>query len=191
MNKFFKIFFFLVVGFSTQAQNAAKAKGLLDEVSAQIKTYSNITIDFKYSLHNPKENINQESNGNVALQGNLYNLNFMGVTKIFDGKNIAGQVMAAKRQKEAEKARKNQQYITSKKLAERLFAGYPFNVIEVNITDINLINRVTKGTYELGSVFKPFTFASALNNDLIKPETEFLKFLKATMSYFHQLILKK
>jgi hypothetical protein len=55
----------------------------------------------------------------------------------FDGKNIAGQVMAAKRQKEAEKARKNQQYITSKKLAERLFAGYPFNVIEVNITDIN------------------------------------------------------
>jgi outer membrane lipoprotein-sorting protein len=88
MNKFFKIFFFLVVGFSTQAQNAAKAKGLLDEVSAQIKTYSNITIDFKYSLHNPKENINQESNGNVALQGNLYNLNFMGVTKIFDGKNV-------------------------------------------------------------------------------------------------------
>ena len=32
-----------------------------------------------------------------------------------------------------------------------------------NITDINLINRVTKGTYELGSVFKSFTFASALN----------------------------
>ena len=42
-----------------------------------------------------------------------------------------------------------------------------------NITDVNFINRVTKGTYELGSVFKPFTFASALNEDLIKPETEF------------------
>ena len=38
-----------------------------------------------------------------------------------------------------------------------------------SITDVNYINRVTKGTYELGSVFKPFTFASALSNNLIKP----------------------
>jgi cell division protein FtsI (penicillin-binding protein 3) len=48
-----------------------------------------------------------------------------------------------------------------------------------NITDINFINRVTKGTYELGSVFKPFTFASALNENLIKPETEFLDLPKS------------
>ena len=48
-----------------------------------------------------------------------------------------------------------------------------------NITDINFINRVTKGTYEFGSVFKPFTFASALNEDLIKPETEFLDLPKS------------
>ncbi len=48
-----------------------------------------------------------------------------------------------------------------------------------NITDVNFINRVTKGTYELGSVFKPFTFASALNDDLIKPETEFLDLPKS------------
>ena len=71
-----------------QAQNATKAKNLLDEVSAQIKSYDNIVLDFKYSLNNPKENINQESKGNVALKGNLYNLNFMGVTKIFDGKKV-------------------------------------------------------------------------------------------------------
>ena len=42
-----------------------------------------------------------------------------------------------------------------------------------NITDVNFINRVTKGTYEFGSVFKPFTFASALNENLIEPNTEF------------------
>ena len=42
-----------------------------------------------------------------------------------------------------------------------------------NITDVNFINRITKGKYELGSVFKTFTFASALNEDLIEPETEF------------------
>ena len=43
-----------------------------------------------------------------------------------------------------------------------------------NITDVNYINRVTKGTYELGSVFKTFTFASALNENVIEPETKFL-----------------
>ena len=48
-----------------------------------------------------------------------------------------------------------------------------------NITDVNYINRVTKGTYELGSVFKAFTFASALNENVIKPETEFLDLPKS------------
>jgi hypothetical protein len=37
-------------------------------------------------LNNAKENINQESKGNVIMKGNQYVLNFMGVTKIFDGK---------------------------------------------------------------------------------------------------------
>jgi cell division protein FtsI (penicillin-binding protein 3) len=42
-----------------------------------------------------------------------------------------------------------------------------------NITDKNFINRVSKGTYELGSVFKPFTFAAALDMSLIETKTEF------------------
>ena len=46
----------------------------------------NIIIDFKYSLNNLKENINQESKGNVIMKGNMYVFNLMGVTKIFDGK---------------------------------------------------------------------------------------------------------
>ena len=89
MNKFLKVAVLFIFGISTlQAQNTQKAKALLDEVSAKVKTYENIVIDFKYSLNNPKENINQESKGNVTLKGNLYNLNFMGITKIFDGKKI-------------------------------------------------------------------------------------------------------
>jgi cell division protein FtsI (penicillin-binding protein 3) len=52
-----------------------------------------------------------------------------------------------------------------------------------NITDVNFINRVTKGTYELGSVFKAFTFANALNEDLIEPETEFLDLPKSINCY--------
>ena len=41
------------------------------------------------------------------------------------------------------------------------------------INDENYINRATKGVYELGSVFKTFTFAAALNDEKIEPETEF------------------
>jgi len=42
------------------------------------------------------------------------------------------------------------------------------------INDVNYINRITKGTYELGSVFKTFTVASGINEGLIEPDTEFL-----------------
>ena len=88
MKRILSVVFVLFIGLSMQAQDAKKAKELLDQVSAKVKSYNNIVIDFKYSLSNPKEKINQESNGNVALQGNLYHLIFMGVTKIFDGKKV-------------------------------------------------------------------------------------------------------
>lgn len=88
MKRILSVVFLLFIGLSTQAQDAKKAKELLDEVSAKVKSYTNIVIDFKYSISNPAEKINQESNGNVALQGDLYHLNFMGVTKIFDGKKV-------------------------------------------------------------------------------------------------------
>ena len=42
------------------------------------------------------------------------------------------------------------------------------------IEDKNYINRATKGVYELGSVFKTFTIASGLNEEIIEPDTEFL-----------------
>ena len=56
-----------------------------------------------------------------------------------------------------------------------------------SITDVNYINRVTKGTYELGSVFKPFTFASALSKNLIKPETQFLDLPKSIKCDKHEI----
>ena len=39
--------------------------------------------------------------------------------------------------------------------------------------DVNYINRATKGVYELGSVFKTFTLAGALNEGMVKTNTEF------------------
>ena len=42
------------------------------------------------------------------------------------------------------------------------------------INDKNYINRATKGVYELGSVFKTFTYAAGLNEEVINANTEFL-----------------
>ena len=47
------------------------------------------------------------------------------------------------------------------------------------ITDINFINRATKGVYEFGSVFKTFTLAAAFNEKIIEPTTEFLNLPKS------------
>jgi hypothetical protein len=85
MKHFILITFILLFSFSTQAQDK-KAKALLDQVTTKVKSYDNIVIDFKYSLNNAKENINQDSKGNVTMKNNQYVLNFMGITKIFDGK---------------------------------------------------------------------------------------------------------
>ena len=49
------------------------------------------------------------------------------------------------------------------------------------ITDKNYINRVSKGVYEFGSVFKTFTIAAAIDEKLIEPETEFTDLPKTLM----------
>jgi outer membrane lipoprotein-sorting protein len=74
--------------FTTFAQDAKKAKALLTEVSAKVKSYDNISIDFKYVLDNAKENIKQETRGDVTMQGDKYKLNILGITRIFDGKTL-------------------------------------------------------------------------------------------------------
>ena len=47
-----------------------------------------------------------------------------------------------------------------------------------NIKDLNYTNKITKGVYELGSVFKTLTLAAAFQNNLIEPETKFEKLEK-------------
>ena len=47
------------------------------------------------------------------------------------------------------------------------------------ISDINFINRVTKGVYEFGSVFKTFTLAAAFDEKIIEPDTQFINLPKS------------
>ena len=40
-----------------------------------------------------------------------------------------------------------------------------------DVKDKKYMNKITKGVYELGSIFKTFTIALALENDLVTPKT--------------------
>ena len=78
----------LALTFHGFAQDAEKAKALLDEVSAKVKGYDNISIDFKYALQNLSENVDQVTRGDVTIEGEKYVLNVLGITRIFDGKTL-------------------------------------------------------------------------------------------------------
>jgi outer membrane lipoprotein-sorting protein len=73
---------------SISLAQAQSAKTLLNEVSTKVKGYQNIVIDFKWNLNNDKEGVNQDTRGDVSIQGENYMLNMLGVTRMFDGAKI-------------------------------------------------------------------------------------------------------
>ena len=83
MKKFFALIAITLISFNqVEAQNSDKAKALLNEVTTKVKSYSNITIDFDVN------NNGQNSKGNITLNGDKYVLNYMGITRIFDGSKV-------------------------------------------------------------------------------------------------------
>ena len=83
-----KIVVFILAVCSISLAQAQDAKTLLNEVSTKVKSYNNIVIDFKWNLNNSKENVNQDTRGDVSIQGDNYLLNMLGVTRMFDGEKI-------------------------------------------------------------------------------------------------------
>lgn len=88
MKKALVLITILFLSLSANAQDDAKAKALLTEVSKKVKSYENISIDFKYVLENKSEDIKQETRGDVVLAGDKYRLNILGITRIFDGSKL-------------------------------------------------------------------------------------------------------
>ena len=56
------LLFSLLLG-PVQAQDAARAKSLLDEVYNKVKSYENIVVDFKFDLYNSEADVRQETRG--------------------------------------------------------------------------------------------------------------------------------
>lgn len=86
-----KIFFttaIILIAFFAQAQQDAKAKGILDQVSAKTRSYKSISADFSFSMVNKAMSINEKNDGSIKLKGQKYLVDLPGAgLKIYsDGK---------------------------------------------------------------------------------------------------------
>lgn len=124
----FRMAFFIFLSFTSVQAQDKKAKDLLNQVTTKIKSYNNIVIDFKYSLNNVKENLNQDSKGNVTMKGNQYVLNFMGVTKIFDGQKNYTIVPEDEEVTISKVNKKEDSVITPSKMLTFFNSGYKYTM---------------------------------------------------------------
>ena len=77
--------------FKLFAQTTHKeAKELLNKAADKLQSGKSYTIDFEYLFENTKVNppIRQTERGQIHLQGNKYQLTFLGMEQIFDGKKL-------------------------------------------------------------------------------------------------------
>jgi outer membrane lipoprotein-sorting protein len=88
MKKLGIVFALLLVTSISNAQSSNKAKALLDEVYAKVKSYDNIFVDFKFDLNNAEAGINQETRGDVTLAGEMYIFNYLGSQQLYDGNKV-------------------------------------------------------------------------------------------------------
>jgi len=78
----------ILIAFFAQAQQDAKAKGILDQVSAKTRSFKSISADFSFSMTNKAMSINEKNDGSIKLKGQKYLVDLPGAgIKIFsDGK---------------------------------------------------------------------------------------------------------
>lgn len=76
----------------TFSQNSKEAKSLLDQVSTKMGAYKNMYIGFNQTLSNKdagiKEGDEPPIRGEINLQGEKYNLKYLGNNFIYDGKKL-------------------------------------------------------------------------------------------------------
>lgn len=82
----------LWISYSGYSQNETAAKSLLDEVSSKMGAYNNMFIGFSQTLTNEEAGIQEGDEppirGEITMQGEKYNLNYLGNNFIFDGKKL-------------------------------------------------------------------------------------------------------
>ncbi|WP_369049234.1 outer membrane lipoprotein carrier protein LolA [Tenacibaculum sp. UWU-22] len=91
MKKITLLFLTVLLSFNIMAQSSStQAKKILDEVSAKMGAYKNMYIGFTSTLSNKDAGVTNDPpiRGNITLEGEKYNLQYLGNDFIFDGKKL-------------------------------------------------------------------------------------------------------
>ncbi|QTE22933.1 LolA family protein [Polaribacter cellanae] len=92
MKKITVLFLSIFLTTITFSQNSEKAKSLLDEVSAKMGAYKNMSIGFSQTLSNEEAGIKEGDEppirGEIKLEGEKYILDYLGNQFIYDGKKL-------------------------------------------------------------------------------------------------------
>ena len=80
----------IILGITSVKVNAqitdTKAKATLDSVSAAMKSYSTMKIEFTYTMVNAKTKVNETKAGTIQIKGSKFKLEIGGQTVYCDGK---------------------------------------------------------------------------------------------------------
>lgn len=88
MKSLFILLLASVTSFSAVAQDDAKAKEILDKLSAKTKAYKTIKADFQITLTNKAEGTSESQAGKIQLKGDKYILTISGQKVISDGNSM-------------------------------------------------------------------------------------------------------
>jgi outer membrane lipoprotein carrier protein len=89
MKKIVTITLSLLISAGSFAQEVdSKAKGILDQLSASTKAYKTIKAEFKFTLNNNSEAINEVQSGKILIKGENYFLSIAGQDVMSDGKAV-------------------------------------------------------------------------------------------------------
>lgn len=83
------------VSFSAQAQDA-KAKAILDKLSAKLKSISSLKANFSFTMNDAKGKSKGSKSGTFLMKGNKYRVNMTGQQIISDGKSVWTYLQANK-----------------------------------------------------------------------------------------------
>lgn len=86
------LFVLLITNSFLFSQNSNEAKSLLEEVSAKMTSYKTLFIDFSQTLINEEAGIKKGDEppirGEIIIAGEKYQLDYLGNTFLYDGKNL-------------------------------------------------------------------------------------------------------
>ena len=89
MKNFFIIALTTLISLGSFAQEVdTKAKGILDKLSAKTKAYKTIKAEFKFTMSNKAEGINESQTGKIQIKGDNYFLSIAGQDVMSDGKSV-------------------------------------------------------------------------------------------------------